>query len=91
MSTKEKRIEDMKRNPKNRTMDDMVWLLCEQAGCRKRGGGRSSHFIFQHPELRPLGFPDGVNIPFKRPIRRHYVENALAYYEALREERENRE
>lgn len=86
MGAREKRIEGMRKNPTNCSMADMDWLLAGQAGCQKRGGNRASHFIYKHPSKWVDAFPDGVNVPFDRPIKSHYVKRALDYYDALTRE-----
>ena len=72
----------MRRNPSNCTMDDVNWLLIKLAGCAARQSG-TSHRIFRHPIKRVYEFPDGVNVPYNRPIKANYIRNAISYYDAL--------
>lgn len=67
-------------------MEDVDWLLKGRLGCEWRQNG--SHRIYTHPTKTPVDFPNGVNVPSKRPIKPKYIEQVLAYYDALKQEEE---
>ena len=87
LGTTESRIDDMRSHPQNRTIADIDWLLCGQAGCNKRPG-KGSHFVYKHPTISKAGGFASVVIPFNRPIKEWYVRKALEYHDALKEEME---
>lgn len=86
MSTKEKRIDKLRSNYRNWSIDDVDWLLCRQAGCTTRQAG--SHRIYTYEGVGVYEFTDGVNVPVNRPIKTPYAKQAMAYYDEITQERE---
>lgn len=84
VSTEAKRIERMRNNPKGWSIEDVDWLLINRLGCEWRQNG-TSHRIYTHPTITPVDFPDGVNVPFNRPIKPKYIERVLEYYDAIKQ------
>ena len=83
MSSAEKAIARMRNNPTDVSFDALSNLL-HRAGCTDRSSG-SSHHVFRHPTKDVPDFPQGVTIPFHRPVKKRYVLQALDYYDALME------
>jgi hypothetical protein len=79
MGTAEKRLNKMRRNPKDWTIDDVLAVAGEWGiETRSRGG---SHVVLSH---RTVDFR--VTIPAHRPIKQVYIKEFLALIDAITEQ-----
>lgn len=80
MAVNEKLYERIKNNPKNVSFEDIDKLLIT-AGFKKRNGGRKSHWIYKHENLKDVR--DFVTIPRERPVKSVYIKKALRLFEQV--------
>jgi predicted RNA binding protein YcfA (HicA-like mRNA interferase family) len=76
VSKKQKRLEAMRNNPKDWTIDDLI-NLATSLNFEVRQGGKGSHVIF----TSPLGATQ--TIPAKRPVKVIYVKLLLEMIDLL--------
>ncbi len=76
MGRKEKLLEKIKNNPRDVRFEEIDKLLSYYGFVKRNTGG--SHNVYKHEEL-----PLRLSIPFNRPIRRPYIEEALKAIESL--------
>ncbi len=80
MGSLEKRLEEIRKNPKDVTFAELDTLL-RHYGCQVRQRRRgSSHHVYHHPLL-----PRHLTIPNTRPLKPIYVKRALAMIDDIRE------
>ena len=81
MSKRDKRLERVRRNPKNVSLDKLR-LLLEDYGFQYQGT-TGSHYTFSYT----LGGETKLfTVPFRRPVKRVYVELALKLIDRIIEE-----
>jgi predicted RNA binding protein YcfA (HicA-like mRNA interferase family) len=76
VSKKQKRLEALRNNPKDWTIDDLI-NLATSLGFEVRQGGKGSHVVF----TSPLGATQ--TIPAKRPVKSIYVKLFLEMIEMI--------
>ncbi len=67
-------VEKMRRSQTNVSFDDLFKILTH-LGYTLNSGGTGSHRIFKKSGH------DHVNIPFAKPIKKHYVKKVLEIYD----------
>jgi hypothetical protein len=74
-----KRLEKIRRNPRNDWSIDDVEALCREhdLACKKPTG--SSHYTVSHPSQGQI-----LTIPFKRPIKVVCIKKLVAFIDAVR-------
>jgi predicted RNA binding protein YcfA (HicA-like mRNA interferase family) len=80
LATRDKRIEAMRRNPKQVTADEMDAALLSLGF--KRGPGKGDHRHYYHPDL---GYPVVID-PARPHLKRYIVLQALEAIDELQEE-----
>jgi predicted RNA binding protein YcfA (HicA-like mRNA interferase family) len=76
VSKKQKRLEAMRHNPRDWTIDDLINLVTS-LDFEVRQGGKGSHVVF----TSPLGISQ--TIPAKRPVKAIYVKLLLEMIDML--------
>jgi predicted RNA binding protein YcfA (HicA-like mRNA interferase family) len=71
MSNAEKRLADMRQNPRDWRIEDLE-LVAGFAGMKVRKSG-GSHVVFSHPKTARC-----LSVPSKRPIKPVYVKHFVA-------------
>jgi len=65
-------------NPKDVNYKELDKLLLKYGFERSNPGSGSSHYTYRHPQL-----VDILTIPFKRPVKAIYVQQAIAAIKQL--------
>ena len=78
MSKLDKRLQRLYDAPNNISADDLAWIL-GALGFDDRGG-KGSHRVFKHPELRK-----SITIPGQNPLKVTYVVQARKLIEEVLE------
>jgi predicted RNA binding protein YcfA (HicA-like mRNA interferase family) len=76
VSKKQKRLEAMRNNPRDWTIDDLIHIATS-FGFEIRQGGKGSHVMF----TSPIGATQ--TIPAKRPVKAIYVKLLLEMIDLL--------
>lgn len=78
MSQGEKRFLAMKANTKADWTVSDIEVVCCCYGVTVNAATRGSHYKLSHPDIRTI-----LTIPYKRPIKRAYIELFVAYIETV--------
>jgi predicted RNA binding protein YcfA (HicA-like mRNA interferase family) len=70
VSKKQKRLEAMRNNPRDWSIDDLI-SIATSLGFEVRQGGKGSHVVFTSP------FGATQTVPAKRPVKAIYVKLLL--------------
>ncbi|NLJ38071.1 MAG: addiction module toxin, HicA family [Candidatus Atribacteria bacterium] len=70
-----KLFEKIKQNPKNVSIDELITLLIRCGWKERKKSSGSSHRIFEKLHQYP------ISIPFKRPVKEHYIKNVIKIIE----------
>lgn len=84
MSQAAKRLEAMRRNPRNDWRIEDVEMVCRayDVGCDPPSGG-GSHYTVYHASQFEI-----VTVPFNRPIKPVYIRALVSYIDAVVGERD---
>lgn len=78
MSTADKTLERMRRNPAGDWRIEDLRVVAERHGCVVRKPKSGSHWYFTHPAWR-----DELSVPFARPIKAVYVRRLVQLLDDL--------
>jgi hypothetical protein len=78
MTSAGKKLERMRNNPRDWTIDDVVTVAGEYGLEVRFPGG--SHYTFSHPDV-----DFQLTIPAKRPIKPVYIRDLVKFIDAIRE------
>ncbi len=84
MSKREKRLQKLRQNPQNVSMDELEQVLNDYGIYRDHATG--SHHIFRY---NLNGKRNALSIPYARPIKSKYVKDAIDIIDQVREEENN--
>ncbi len=76
MSKKQKRLEAMRNNPRDWSIDDLI-SIANSLGFEVRQGGKGSHVVFTSP------FGMTQTVPAKRPVKAIYAKLLLEMIDLL--------
>lgn len=79
MTTHEKLLEKMKRNPKGDWTMENLLAIARKWGIEVRNSD-GSHHVFSFP-----GIEEDVTVPYRRPIKPVYIRKFLALVDAVKE------
>ncbi len=80
MGQGEKRLEQMRSNPKGGWGIDDVQVVCDAAGVTLRPPNGGSHYKVTHESQREI-----LTVPCDRPIKSVYIRRLVAYIDAVRD------
>ena len=80
MSRGEKRLEDMRNNPRGDWQISDVKIVCDAFGITLREPSGGSHFKVSHERLRDI-----LTIPSHRPIKPVYIRNFVAFVDEVKD------
>ena len=79
MGQGEKRLSDMRRNPRDGWQIEDVRVVCSEFGIELRPPSSGSHFKVTHPDAQEI-----LTIPAKRPVKAIYIKQFVAFVDQLR-------
>jgi hypothetical protein len=79
MSTAEKLLDKMRRNPRNWRIEDLI-VIARKKGATIRNP-RGSHVIFTHESTKTF-----ASIPAHKPIKPVYIRQFLIFIDAIKEQ-----
>lgn len=80
MAQAEKRLEDMRSNPKGDWTIDDVRVVCNGHGVELRSPKGSSHYKVTHESQRDI-----LTIPYDRPIKPVYIRRLVEFIDAVKD------
>jgi hypothetical protein len=82
MDSSDKRLQGMRKNPRNDWRIEDVEALCRNCGIRFSRPNKSSHAKVSDPSQFQI-----LTIPFNRPIKPVYIRNLVKFVDAVLEAR----
>jgi hypothetical protein len=79
LSRADKRLNDMRRNPRDWRVEDIA-SVCTAFGVDFSPPGSGSHWKVKHPAM-----PEILTIPSRRPIKPVYIRALVAFIDRVRE------
>lgn len=79
MGQGEKRLEAMRRNPRDEWRIEDIQVVCGAYGIELRPPKSGSHYKVTHPNSREI-----LTIPAARPIKPIYIRRLVAFVDTLR-------
>ena len=80
MSTADKALEKMRRNPRDWRIEDII-AIAERYGIEIRNSG-GSHHTLSYP-----GVHEHISVPAHRPIKPAYIKQFVLFVDAVKEQR----
>ena len=80
MSRGEKRLEDMRNNPRADWQISDIRVVCETFGIRLAEPSGGSHYKVSHERLRDI-----LTLPARRPIKPVYIRNFVAFVDEVKD------
>jgi hypothetical protein len=79
MGQGEKRLADMRRNPRDGWRIEDIQVICSEFGILLKAPNSGSHFKVTHPSRQEI-----LTIPAKRPVKPVYVKQFVAFVDLVR-------
>lgn len=80
MARADKRLEDMRANPKGGWTIDDVRVVCEAHGVILRKPKRGSHYKVTHERQSDI-----LTVPYDRPIKPVYIRRLVEFIDAVKD------
>jgi len=80
MGRGDKRLEQMRTNPKDGWTISDIRVVCDAFGVRLLNPSGGSHYKVAHPTQRDI-----LTIPYRRPIKPIYIRRLVDFIDAVRD------
>ena len=85
MGQGEKRLEDMRRNPRDNWKISDIAVVCAAFEIALRPPGSGSHYKVTHPSQLEI-----LTIPAQRPLKAVYIRRLVSFVDAVEDARHDR-